>query len=74
MCLAVPGKVTAIDGRTARVEFGGGVVREAGLDVLPETKIGDYVLVHAGYAITLLDEDEARETLRMIKEMGGLGV
>ncbi len=73
MCLAVPGKVTEIHGKVAQVDFGGGVRRETGLDVLPDTRIGDYVLVHAGYAITRIDEDEARETLKMIQELGGLG-
>ncbi len=74
MCLAVPGKVTEINGKTARVEHAGGLVRETGLDVMPDTEVGDYVLVHAGYAITKIDEDEAQETLKMIREMGGLGV
>ena len=73
MCLAVPGKITEIDGRVARVEYDGGLVREAGLEVVPEAKVGDYVLVHAGYAISLLDESEALETLRTIREMNGLG-
>jgi len=72
MCLAVPGRVTEINGKTARVEYAGGLVRETGLDVLPQTAVGDYVLVHAGYAISRIDEDEARETLRMIEEMGGV--
>ena len=74
MCLAVPGKIAEIAGRTARVDYGGGLVREAALDLLKDAKVGDYVLVHAGYAITRLDEAEAEETLRIIREMGGVSV
>ena len=74
MCLAIPGKIAEISGRTARVDYGGGVVREAALDLLPAARVGDYVLVHAGYAISRLDESEAEETLRIIREMGGIGV
>jgi hydrogenase expression/formation protein HypC len=73
MCLAVPGKIVEVDGRVARVEYDGGLVREAGLDVVPEAGVGDYVLVHAGYAISLLDEAEALETLKVIREMSDLG-
>ena len=74
MCLAVPGRVVHIDGRTARVDYGGGLVREARLDVLPEVGTGEYVLVHAGYAISRLDRQEAEETLKLIREMGGVGI
>lgn len=74
MCLAVPGKISAIDGRTGTVDYGGGLLRKAALDLLPGVKVGDYVLVHAGYAISRLDESEAEETLRIIREMGGMGV
>jgi len=67
MCLAVPGKVVSIDGgdalsRTARVEFGG-VAREVSLAFLPEARVGDYVLVHAGVGISRVDEGRARRTL-----------
>jgi hydrogenase expression/formation protein HypC len=74
VCLAVPGRIAEIRDRTARVDYGGGLVREAGLDLLPSAGVGDYVLVHAGYAISLLDENEALETLRIIREMGGVGI
>ena len=74
MCLAVPGRVAEIRGRAAEVDYGGGLVREAGLDLLPEVRVGDYVLVHAGYAIGRLDRAEAEETLRLIREMGGVGI
>jgi hydrogenase expression/formation protein HypC len=73
MCLAVPGRVVAIDPgdellRMARVDFGG-VVRQASLAYLPEAGEGDYVLVHAGFAISRLDEDEARATLALLAEL-----
>ena len=64
MCLAYPGKVIELDGDFARVDFGEGTIKE-GINIsLVQAKIGDYVLVHAGYAIQIVDEDEARETLK----------
>lgn len=74
MCLAVPGRVAAIEGNAARVDYGGGLVRRAGLDLLPDARVGEYVLVHAGFAIARLSEAEAEESLRLIREMGGIGV
>jgi hydrogenase expression/formation protein HypC len=75
MCLAIPGKVAEIyesDGISmARVDFGG-VVREACLAYLPEARPGEYVLVHAGFAITMLDEEEAQRTLADLKAMDEL--
>ena len=66
MCLAVPGKVLAVDEtkgcRVARVEFGG-ITRSANLELVPEAKEGDYVLVHVGFAISVIDEAEAKRTL-----------
>jgi hydrogenase expression/formation protein HypC len=75
MCLAIPGEIIEITGgdpltRIARVSFGG-VVREASLAYVPEAKPGDYVLVHAGFALQTIDEDEARRTLELIAQMGG---
>lgn len=75
MCLAIPGEIIEITGgdpltRMARVSFGG-VVREASLAYVPEAKPGDYVLVHAGFALQTIDEDEARRTLELIGQMGG---
>ncbi len=71
MCLAVPGKVVAIEGgselRMARVDFGG-VMREACLAYVPEAKIGDYVLVHVGFAIATVDEQAAEESLALLLE------
>ena len=54
-----------------RVEFGG-IVREACMDFLPEAEVGDYVLVHVGFAITRIDEEEARQTLAYLNELGAL--
>jgi hydrogenase expression/formation protein HypC len=69
MCLAVPGRVVAIDGEDelpmARIDFGG-VIREACLAYVPEARVGDYVLVHVGFAIAIVDEAEAREALDAI--------
>ncbi|MEJ5293360.1 MAG: HypC/HybG/HupF family hydrogenase formation chaperone [Candidatus Methanosuratincola sp.] len=64
MCLAVPGKVTKIEGKRAEVDIGG-IRREASLELVGDQgiKIGDYVLIHTGYAITKLDEAEAKEIL-----------
>ncbi|MFH1502290.1 MAG: HypC/HybG/HupF family hydrogenase formation chaperone [Candidatus Eisenbacteria bacterium] len=68
MCLAVPGKITEIDGTTAQVDFGG-VTREASLVLVPEATVESYVLVHAGFAIEVLNEDEAQETLGLFREL-----
>jgi hydrogenase expression/formation protein HypC len=75
MCLAIPGKVVetyvANGMQMARVQFGG-VVREACLEYLPETTIGDYVLVHVGFAISRIDEEEARRTYQALAELDQL--
>ncbi len=73
MCLAVPGKVLSVSGaddlsRSGRVEFGG-IVRSISLAYVPEVAPGDYVLVHAGFAITSLDEAEAARTLAYLEEL-----
>ena len=68
MCLAVPGRVMSIETDIAKVDFGG-VSQEANLTLVPEAKVGDYVLVHAGFAIQRLDEAEAEETLRLFQEL-----
>lgn len=76
MCLAIPGRVSEIfiqDGmRMARVQFGG-ITREACLDYLPEAQAGDYVLVHVGFAIGRVDEEEARRTYDALAEINALG-
>ena len=72
MCLAVPGKVLELfqeEGvRMARVEFGG-VVRNACMEYLPEAAVGDYVIVHVGFAISKVDEEEAQRTYQLLAEM-----
>ena len=72
MCLAVPGKIVEIkqsDGlQMAKVDFGG-IFREACLDYVPEAKVGDYCVIHVGFAISLLSEQEAMETLDLLKQI-----
>lgn len=68
MCLAIPMLIQSVNGQTARVEVGG-VVREISLALTPEAQVGDYVIVHAGFAIGVLDRQEAQETLRILAEM-----
>ena len=68
MCLAVPGRLVRIEGDLGFVEFQG-AERRVGLALLPEARVGDYVLVHAGYAIQRMDEAEARENLELLEEL-----
>jgi hydrogenase expression/formation protein HypC len=76
MCLAVPGKVVEITGegelRMGKVDFAG-VQRQACLAYVPEAQLGDYVLVHVGFAISRIDEKQAMETLEALREIGELG-
>ncbi|MBN1336924.1 MAG: HypC/HybG/HupF family hydrogenase formation chaperone [Deltaproteobacteria bacterium] len=72
MCLAIPGQVVSIEGRTARVAFGG-IARDLATDLLPDLAPGDWVLAHAGFAIQRLEEDDAVETLRLFAEIESLG-
>lgn len=74
MCLAVPGKLVSIEGqdlmlRTGKVSFGG-IVKEVNLAFLPEAKLGAYVLVHVGFAISTLDEEEAQQVFEYLRQMG----
>jgi hydrogenase expression/formation protein HypC len=75
MCLAIPGKVVSVEQsnglRVGRVQFGG-IVRQASLDFVPEAEVGDYVMVHVGYAISRVDEAEAQRTYELLEEMGAL--
>jgi hydrogenase expression/formation protein HypC len=76
MCLAVPGKVIEITGedpflRSARVSFSG-VVKQVSLTCVPEAVVGDYVLVHVGVAISVVDQKEAEETFSYLRQMGEL--
>ena len=68
MCLAIPARVVKIHGDTAKVDFGEGVLREVNV-VLVEAKVDEYVLVHAGYAIQVVDREEAAETLKLWNEI-----
>lgn len=77
MCLAIPGKIESIVGqldptfRTAKVSFGG-INREVNLSMVPQAQIGDYVLVHVGVAISMIDPEEAKKVFEYLKEIGEL--
>ncbi len=68
MCLGIPVRIVKITDALAEVEIGG-VRRKASLDLIDEVKVGDYVILHAGFAISKLDEEEARETLMLLEEV-----
>lgn len=68
MCLAVPAKILRVEENSAQAEVGG-VLRKISLDLCPEVAVGDYVLIHAGFAIERMDEEEANETLSLLREM-----
>jgi hydrogenase expression/formation protein HypC len=77
MCLAVPGKITSITGenaleRTGKVSFGG-VIKEVNLAYVPEARVGDYVIVHVGFALSIVDEEEAARVFDYLEQMGELG-
>ncbi len=72
MCLAIPARVVQIEEGLGLVELGG-VVREASFMLLPDAQVGDYVLLHAGYALQKLDEVEAEETIRLLTELAEAG-
>jgi hydrogenase expression/formation protein HypC len=69
MCLAVPTKIISIDKDMAQVEIGG-VTRKASIQLVPEARVGDYILLHAGFAIEVLNEEEALETLEILEQIG----
>ncbi len=75
MCLAIPGKIIEcqqVNGmRAGRVQFGG-VVRSVSLDFVPEAAVGDYVMVHVGFAISCVEAEEAERTYKLLEEMGSL--
>jgi hydrogenase expression/formation protein HypC len=77
MCLAVPGRIIEIysvgDLPMGKVDYGG-VVKEACLAYVPDAEVGQYVIVHAGFALNVLDEAEAQETLALFREMGMVGM
>ena len=68
MCLAVPTLIKSIEGTNALAEIGG-VERTVSLTLTPEARVGDYVLIHTGFAISVVDADEAQETLRLLAEL-----
>lgn len=75
MCLAIPGKIQSIEMKyngkvkMAKVSFGG-IIKEASLEMVPAASIGDYVLVHVGVAISIIDEDEAAKSFKYLNEIG----
>lgn len=75
MCLGVPGKIVEIEEKNglkmAKVDFGG-IFREACLDYVPEAKVGEYCVIHVGFAISLLSESEAMETLDLLKQISNI--
>lgn len=76
MCLAIPGKVESISGddpitRMGRINFGG-VVKEASLAYVPEVQVGDYVIVHVGFALSKVDEEEAQKVFGYLRQIGEL--
>ena len=75
MCLGVPGKIVEIfeqEGlKMARVDFGG-VTRETCLEYVPEAKVGEYCIIHVGFALNLLSEEEAQETLALLREISDI--
>jgi hydrogenase expression/formation protein HypC len=71
MCLSIPAKVLSIEGNLAEVSIGGSTTK-ASLQLVEDVKVGDYVLLHTGFAIEKIDEKEAAETMRLIKEIGDM--
>jgi hydrogenase expression/formation protein HypC len=76
MCLAIPGKIMSISGedpleRTGKIDFGG-ILKNASLAYVPEANVGDYVIVHVGFAISRLDEEEAHKVFEYLKEIESL--
>ena len=71
MCLAVPSKIVSIAEQLGKVDIGG-AIKEVNLCLLEDVQVGDYVIIHAGYAIQRIDEDEAQVTLQLFREMAEL--
>jgi len=77
MCLAIPGKIVSVSGedpleRMGKIDFGG-ILKEASLAYVPDTCVGDYVIVHVGFALSKVDEAEAQKVFDYLKRMGELG-
>ena len=68
MCLAIPALVKSISGYQAEVDIGG-ISRQVSIQLTPDVKVGDYVLLHTGYAINAIDPEEAEETLKLLREL-----
>jgi hydrogenase expression/formation protein HypC len=68
MCLGIPGKVVGIEKNVAKVDVGG-VLRDISLDLCPDVSVGEYVLIHTGFAIQKVDEEEAKETLDLLRQL-----
>lgn len=68
MCLGVPGRIVEIEKNVAKVDVGG-ILRDISLDLCPDVSIGEYVLIHTGFAIHKVDEAEAQETLKLLNEL-----
>ena len=68
MCLAIPALIKSIEGHQAEADIDG-VIRQVSLQLTPDAKVGDYVLLHTGYAISVIDSAEAEETLKLLREM-----
>ena len=71
MCLAIPALIKRIEDKEAEAEIGG-ITRRISLWLTPEAKVGDYALIHTGYAINILDQEEAEETLKLLEEIAEL--
>ena len=76
MCLAIPGRITSVEAgdalaRTGKVDFGG-IQKDVNLSCVPEANVGDYVIVHVGFALSKLDEREANEVFEYLRQMDGL--
>jgi hydrogenase expression/formation protein HypC len=73
MCLAIPALVKSIDGLQADAEVGG-VKRNISIWLTPEVRVGEYILLHTGYAISVIDEAEAKETLKLLEEIANQNI
>lgn len=69
MCLAIPAKILEINDNNAKVDYGSGIVRAVNTSLIERPKVGEYVIVHAGYAIQVMDAAEAEETLEMFRQI-----
>jgi hydrogenase expression/formation protein HypC len=68
MCLSIPAKILSIDGQTAKASVGGAIVN-ASLHLVDDAEVGDYILIHTGFALQKISEEEALETIRLIRDL-----